>query len=126
MAFGGVLMDYHLIFMMICFFLFFFSILLIWMVGTKQACIVATLMLSINLLFCIMSMVGFYSIGYVGYDGATSAIMGYNEMVMFSVVFLCLLWLDGLMLVISIFKYMRLLLNEELGSDYGYSDRDYY
>jgi hypothetical protein len=73
-----------------------------------------------------MSMVGFYSIGYVGYDGATSAIMGYNEMVMFSVVFLCLLWLDGLMLVISIFKYMRLLLNEELGSDYGYSDRDYY
>lgn len=124
MAFAGVLMDYHLIFMIICFGLFFFSILLIWMIGSKQACIVAVFFTAINQLFCILTMVGFFSIGYVGYNSTTgeSTMLGYTGMEMFNVIFLMLLWLNSVILYIAIFKYMRIVTHEQLGSEYGYQD----
>lgn len=118
----GVLMDYHLIFMLVCFFLFFISVMFLWMVNTRQAVIVAIFFLSINQLFSILTMVGFYSIGVVGYDSASGStiVVGYEGMVMFAWVFMCLLWLNGLMLFIAIFKYMRIVMHEQLGSEYGY------
>ena len=122
--YAGLLMDYHLIFMIICFFLFFLSIILIWLVGTKQAVVVSIFFTGLNQLFCIITMIGFFSIGYVGYNETTgeSTIIGYTEMEMFNVVFLCLLWLNAVILFVAIYKYMRIVLHEQLGSEYGYSD----
>jgi hypothetical protein len=123
MAFAGILMDYHLIFMLICFGLFFLSIILIWMIGTKEAMITAILFICINALFCIISMVGFYSIGYIGYNQTTgeSVIMGYTEMSMFHMIFLVLLWINSAILFVAIFKYERIILHENLGDDSGMS-----
>lgn len=123
MAFAGILMDYHLIFMLICFGLFFLSIILIWMVGTREAIITGIIFICINALFCILSMVGFYSIGYVGYNETIgeSVIMGYTEMSMFNTMFLMLLWINSVILFIAIFKYERLILHENLGDEDGMS-----
>jgi hypothetical protein len=125
MAFGGILMDYHIIFMLVCFALFFLSILFIWLIGTKQAVIVAVFFTCINQLFCILSMVGFYSIGYIGYNETTgeTLVMGYTEMSMFNIMFLALLWMNSVIMFIAIFKYMRMVLQEQLGREYGYRDK---
>lgn len=117
-------MDYHLIFMVICFFLFFISIILIWLVGTKQACIVAIFFTAFNQLFCILTMVGFFSIGFVGYNSTTgeTSILGYTDMEMYNVIFLSMLWINAVILFIAIYKYMRMILHENLGSEYGYTN----
>ena len=114
--FAGILMDYHLIFMILCLFLFFMSIILIWLVNTKQAVIVSIFFLGINQLFCIISTVGFYMIGYVGYDSATgeSTVIGYTGMTMFSIMFISLLWLNGLILLIALFKYTKMVADDML------------
>jgi hypothetical protein len=112
----GLLMDYHLIFIVVCIILFLISIVLIWLEGTKQAVIVAVLFLSINQLFCILSMIGFFSIGYVGYNTSTgeTIIYSYEGMQMFYMIFFGLLWLNGLMLFIAIYKYMRIVIREQM------------
>ena len=121
-SFGGILMDYHLIFILVCFGLFFSSIILIWLMGTKQAVIVAIFFSSINELFCILSMIGFFNIGIIGYNetAKTSEVMLYTDMEMFNVMFLMLLWLNAIILFIAVFKYSRIILHENLGRDYGY------
>jgi len=114
-SFAGMLMDYHIIFMMITILLFIFSIILIWLVNTKQSVIVSIFLLGINQLFCIISTVGFYMIGYVGYNSTTgeSLVVGYTGMSMFSVVFISLLWINGLLLFVAIVKYNMMVWQEE-------------
>ena len=111
----GILMDYHLIFMLLTFMLFFGSIVLIWLMNTKQACIVAIFFLGFNQMFCIMTMIGFFSITYIAYDSTTglNVVNNYTSMYMFYMVFFAMLWLNGLMLFISIYKYMRLVFHEQ-------------
>lgn len=112
----GILMEYHIIFMVVCLLLFFGAIFLIWLDGTKQACVVATILLSVNMLFCLISIIGFFSIGYTGYNVTTGTTMvyGYEEMQMFNKVFVGLLWINGVMLYISIFKYMRIVIRDQM------------
>jgi len=114
-SFAGMLMDYHIIFMMITILLFIFGIVLIWLVNTKQSVIVSIFLLGINQLFCVISTVGFYMIGYVGYNSTSgeSLVIGYTGMSMFSVVFISLLWLNGLLLFIAIVKYNMMVWQEE-------------
>jgi hypothetical protein len=109
-------MDYHLIFIIVTLFLFIVSIFLIWMIGTKESLIVSTLFLSLNQLFCFISLIGFISIGIVGYNESTgtTAVIGFTDMQMYYMVFFGMLWLNSLMLFICIFKYVRVVISERL------------
>jgi len=80
---------------------------------------VAVMFLAINQLFCILSMMGFFSIAYVGYNSTTgeSMMMSYQDMQAYYMIFLSLLWLNGLMLFIAIYKYMRIVYHEQMEKD---------
>jgi hypothetical protein len=112
----GMLIDYHLIFMLLTLMLFFGSIFLIWLVNTKHSCIVASLLLSANLMFCMITIMGFLGIDYFGFDSTTglTTVNVYQDMYMFAIVFEAILWLNGGMLFISIYKYTRIVLNEKM------------
>ena len=116
MAFAGTLMDYHLIFIIICFMLFFFSVVLIWLWDSKQSTIVAIIFLGVNQLFTVLSMMGFFSIGYIGYDSSTglTTVFSYQDMQMYYMIFFALMWVNAILLIIAVVKYMRIVLKETL------------
>jgi len=112
----GVLMEYHLVFIMLSFVLFFASIIFIWLWGTKQSVITAILFLSINQLFCIICEVGFLAIGIIGYNASAgeTTVIQYLDMNMFFMLYLGMLWLNGLTLFIAIYKYMMIVYKEQM------------
>lgn len=105
----GMLIDYHLIFMILSLGLFFGSIFLIWLMETKQAVQVAIFLTSINQLFLMITVMGFFSIGYIGVNETTggSEVIAYTDLQFFYLVFFMLMWINSLLLIIAIFKYMR-------------------
>jgi hypothetical protein len=109
MAYAGILVDYHIIFMILSFGLFFISLFLVWMVNTKQSIIVSIFLLGLNPMFILSSAWGFMSIGIIGYDSTLgqSTVIPYPYMFMFTMMFMALLWLNGLVLFIALIKYNK-------------------
>lgn len=103
-----LLIDYHLVFIIICFLLLIFSIYLIFLEDKKEAVIAAALICGINWVLCLINYMSFFGVGIIGYsyDGTTSVTL-HSDMYGFYVFFYVLQWFNFLLIMFCWFKWTR-------------------
>ena len=83
-----VLMEYHLVLMAMAFVLLLFTVILMFIVKTKEAVFAGIILSAINWLLCLICMYGFFRIGLIGYTpSGTTPINVYTDLTSIHTVF---------------------------------------
>lgn len=106
----SILMDYHLIFMIVCIFLYLACIFIIFSKPDIHGYYLVVALASSNILFSYMTILGFFSIGLLGIDTGTGAasVTGFDEMAQFYGVFFGFSLINSGMIIYSFLNVFRL------------------
>jgi hypothetical protein len=97
---NGIIIDYHLIFILITFFLFIISVLLLFIESSLQRTTAAVVFIFFGIILCILCSIAFHSIDLYGYT-STGTIVHNNipDQMDLSMIFYALFFINIMLLV---------------------------
>ena len=111
---GSILMDYHILFIFLCFIFFILTILTLFgEKNRKQEILVPIAFIGVNMTLCIICMLGFFSIDLIGpsLSGGVQLTES-NDMWMYYIVFEAMLWINSFMMFYAVMRYIELKMKE--------------
>lgn len=105
---GSILMDYHLIFILMSFLLLILTIITLFSEkNRRQEWVIPLAFASINMVLCIICMLGFFSIDLIGFNIDTGAVelTQSNDMWSYYIFYYVLLWVNTVFIFYSTMEY---------------------
>jgi len=104
----GVLIDYHLVFILMSFILLIITAFLLFIEPTVETTTAAYIFIMINMVLCIFCSLSFYGLDLVGYDTAGEVVHNqYYEMQTFSFLFVGFFYINIMLLVYGAYLYYK-------------------
>jgi len=104
----GVLVDYHIIFIMMAFILLVITAFLLFIEPTVETTAAAYIFIMINMVLCIFCSLSFYGLDLVGYDSAGEVVHNtYYEMQTFSFLFVGFFYVNIMLMVYGAYLFYK-------------------
>jgi len=114
----GMIIDYHLIFMILTFILFIISIFLLFIDTTFEKAIAANIFIVLNFILCMIVSLGFGSIDMISYDSDGNIVHNMADMYPFVYIFWVLGYINLMLLFYCVYMYYRKPWEQTIGSNY--------
>lgn len=109
-----LLADYHIVFIIISFFMLFLSLFCIFIEQYKEGIIVGGLLCGINWAICLINYMAFFGVGLPGVDSTGAVtVTTYSGMYSIFALFFALQWVNLILIFVCWYKWMILVHAED-------------